>query len=126
MTKASSLLTQRIFTEAEKKGLLVGHLFVGANLDGVDFSHADLRAARFENTSLRDCDFSASQLSETRFVHCDLTGTCFQGAEFERNRFDHSSLSGASGLSNSQRSYIEQRGGSFLPVASGVEGKTGG
>lgn len=35
------------------------------------FSGAGLRAARFENTSLRHCDFSATHLLDTQFLGCD-------------------------------------------------------
>jgi uncharacterized protein YjbI with pentapeptide repeats len=109
----------KIFTEGEKKALLVGHVFQGADLDGVDFSGADLRAARFENTSLRNCDFSATHLLDTQFLRCDLRGTCFNGAKFEHNRFDGSLLLGATGLSASLRTYIDEHGGSFLRVMDG-------
>jgi hypothetical protein len=109
----------KIFTEGEKKALLVGHVFQGVNLDGVDFSGADLRAARFENTSLRDCDFSATHLLDAHFMGCDLRGACFTGAKLEHNRFDESWFLGATGLSVSQRTYIEELGGSFLRVMDG-------
>jgi hypothetical protein len=109
----------KIFTERERKTLLVGHVFQGADLDGVDFSGADLRAARFENTSLRDCDFSATHLLDTHFLGCDLRGARFTGAKLEHNRFDKSWFLGATGLSKGQRTYIEEHGGSFLRVMDG-------
>ncbi len=109
----------KVFTEGEKKALLVGHVFRGANLDGVDFSGSDLRAARFESTSLRNCDFSATHLFDAHFVDCDLRGASFRGAKLERNRFDGSWFLGATGLSASQRAYIEAQGGSFLRVMDG-------
>jgi len=118
--------TSKIFTQGEKEALLVGQVFLAANLDGVDFSGADLRAARFENTSLRDCDFSATHLLDTHFVGCDLGGARFTGARLERNRFDESWFVGATGLSASQRAYIEEHGGSFLSVLEGSDGNTGG
>ena len=109
----------KIFTEGEKKALLVGNVFQGANLDGVDFSGADLRAARFENTSLRDCDFSVTHLLDADFLGCDLRGARFTGATLEHNRFDESCFAGATGLSASQRTYIEEHGGSFVRVLDG-------
>jgi len=109
----------KIFTDGEKKAVLVGHVFPGADLDEVDFSGADLRAARFENTSLRNCDFSATHLLDTQFLGCDLRGACFSGAKFEHNRFDGSLFLGATGLSASLRTYIDERGGSFLRVMDG-------
>ena len=109
----------KIFTQGEKKALLVGHVFQRANLDGADFSGADLRAARFENTSLRNCDFSATHLLDTRFLGCDLRGACFTGAKLEHTRFDESLFLGATGLSKSQRTYIEEHGGSFRRVMNG-------
>lgn len=112
----------KIFTEGEKKTLLIGHVFQGADLDGADFSGADLQAARFENTSLRDCDFSATHLLDTRFLGCDLRGARFTGAKLEHNRFDESWFLGAMGLSASQRTYIEEHGGSFLHV---MDARTG-
>lgn len=106
----------RIFTEAEKQGCLVCQVFGRANLDGADFSGSDLRAALFENTSLRGCNFSTAHLIGTEFLRCDLRGARFAGAKFERNSFDGSWFLGASGLSESQRRYLEERGGLFLCV----------
>jgi len=111
--------SSRIFTDGEKKGLLVGYVFRGENLDGVDFSGTDLRTARFENTSLRKCDFSATRLLGTRFLQCDLRSADFTGAKFEDNRFDESRFMGASGLSKARREYIQARGGLFLRVLDG-------
>jgi hypothetical protein len=109
----------KVFTAEEKRGLLVGEFFRSASLDGVDFSGADLKSARFEHTSLRDCDFSATHLQDTFFLDCDLRGASFAGATFEGNRFDGSLLQGATGLSESQRSYIAERGGSYSPTEKG-------
>jgi uncharacterized protein YjbI with pentapeptide repeats len=111
--------SSRIFTEGEKKSLLLGHVFENANLDRVDFSGADLRLARFENMSLRGCDFSATHLLGTQFLRCDLRGARFRGARFETNRFDQSWFLGAMGLSKNLRAYIEERGGLFLRVLDG-------
>ena len=111
--------SSKAFTDGEKKGLLAGEFFQRMSLDGVDFSGADLKSARFEHTSLRDCDFSATELRGTLFLDCDLRGASFAGAAFEGNRFDGSLLEGATGLSESQRNYIAERGGSHSPTKKG-------
>lgn len=106
----------RIFSEGEKKGLLVGHVFVGAQLDHVDFACADLRAARFADSCLCGSDFSETGLRGAHFVRCDLGGARFKRTKFVDNYFVESSFVGAVGLSKEQREYIEERGGSFLRV----------
>jgi uncharacterized protein YjbI with pentapeptide repeats len=101
-----------VFTSLEKQ-YLCGELFPGSNLDGVDFSGADLRRARFKGASLCGCDFSGADLRETVFWDCDLRSARFDCAIFGDNSFKGSCLNGAEGITRSLFEYIRENGGHF-------------
>jgi len=104
--------SKAIFTPSEKQQLS-GEIFPGSNLDGVDFSGADLRGARFEGASLCGCDFSGADLRETAFRDCDLRWARFDCALFGDNSFRRSCLNGAEGITRSLFEYIRASGGLF-------------
>ncbi len=102
-----------IFTYREKQQL-AGLCVRCFQMNRIDFAHANLRGARFEEVSLYACDFSGADLRGAQFVRCDLRAARFKDAFFACNTFAGSWLIGATGLSPRLRRYIRQRGGHFL------------
>lgn len=102
-----------IFTEAEKKEELQGHVFRGGHLDGVDFSRADLSLARFQNVTLTACNFARADLRGASFIRCDLRWSTFDRVRLGKNQFDLALFAGCTGLTAKQRHYIERHGGTF-------------
>jgi len=102
-----------VFTVMEKRHL-GGEIFRGSKLDYVDFSHADLREARFHGASLCGCDFSGADLRGTVFEDCDLRWSRFDRAIFGNNSFKRSWLTGSEGITRSVFEYVRTRGGHFV------------
>ncbi|MBV8136391.1 MAG: pentapeptide repeat-containing protein [Deltaproteobacteria bacterium] len=101
--------THRIFTASEKERLS-GFVCRDTELNRVDFSNANLRAAEFHRVSLVAADFSGADLRCASFVGCDLREARFEGALFQFTRFDQSWLIGAHGLSEPKRKYLRRQG----------------
>jgi len=97
-----------------EKRQLFGEIFLGSNLDWLDFSGADLQGARFESASLCGCDFSGADLRGTVFWDCDLRWARFDRSVFGDNSFKHSWLTGAEGITRSLFEYIRARGGHLV------------
>jgi uncharacterized protein YjbI with pentapeptide repeats len=102
-----------VFTSLEKRHLS-GEIFRGLNIDYLDFSGADLREARFEDTSLCACDFSGADLRGVVFWNCDLRWARFNCAVFGDNSFRRSWLNSAEGITRSLFDYIRKGGGHSL------------
>lgn len=63
------------------------HLFVGANLEGFDFTRAYLPNARFTRADLRGACFEHAYLSAASFVHADMIRANFQFADLQYATF---------------------------------------
>ncbi|MCP4108520.1 MAG: pentapeptide repeat-containing protein [Desulfobacteraceae bacterium] len=62
------------FTGIDLKGAYLADI----NLDGINFTEADLSGATFENTSLKNTNLSKVQCFGVEFRDADLTGACLE------------------------------------------------
>lgn len=104
----------RILTAREKK-TLTRRVFNAVDFRNVDLSDADLRGTQLRFVNLQGSDLSSADLREASWLGCDLGSARLTGARFGANCFDGCNFAHVQGLSDSQRRYIEERGGSFRP-----------
>lgn len=77
------------------KESLAGRDFSGANLAGLDFSHADLTNTFFESANLDDCKFDHANLTGTVFAHARAHRASFQKAHLKGTNFGSAKLEDA-------------------------------
>ncbi|MBF0276140.1 MAG: pentapeptide repeat-containing protein [SAR324 cluster bacterium] len=66
--------------------------FVGKNLDGADFSNANVSGISFKKSSLKKAKFEGSQCQGTDFSHSNLEKASFRNAQCEKADFTKSKL----------------------------------
>ncbi len=71
---------------------LAGGKFLGANLNGLDLSNAQLGDSNFRGAILTDADLSNADLSRSSFRGADLSGVYLEGATLTQADFRKSSL----------------------------------
>ena len=89
------------FTEANLRGAK----FIGTNLEGIEFIRADLREANFHLSNLKEAvlleadasgaDFSLATLANAEFEGANLSGADFTGAVMKGGDFSGADLTGA-------------------------------
>ena len=72
--------------------------YVGANLDGADFTDAKLGRITFEFAKLNNAIFRGADLTHADFTGAYLTGADFTGAKFDHTNFDAAVTKDAKGL----------------------------
>ena len=72
--------------------------YVGANLDGADFTNAKLGRITFEFAKLNNAVFRGADLTRADFTGAYLTGADFTGAKFDHTTFDSAVTKDAKGL----------------------------
>ena len=75
--------------------LAVGCFALGCQLEGADFSSAQLNEVSFRDTPLRGANFSHAQLRGSDFSGCDLRKSRFYGADARGSRLVRADLSDA-------------------------------
>lgn len=66
--------------------------FTGEDFTKFDFSHANLRGAKFEMCTLRNADFSHANLHRAKFKQCELQEANFVQADLRGTRFNEGNL----------------------------------
>ncbi len=72
--------------------------YVGANLDGANFTDAKLGRITFEFAKLNKAIFRGADLTRADFTGAYLTGADFTGAKFDHTNFDSAVTKDAKGL----------------------------
>jgi uncharacterized protein YjbI with pentapeptide repeats len=72
--------------------------YVNADLDGANFSKAQLGRLTFRFAKLRGADFRGADLTRVDFTGANLSGADFTGAHFDATVFDDAVTLGATGL----------------------------
>lgn len=67
----------------------------GKDLEGADFSDADLGGVIFTRANLRHANFRGANVTEAEFNHAYLAGAIFEDANCSRAEFDEARLGGA-------------------------------
>ena len=89
---SSDCLTLAQTGELDPQRDLAGGKFLGANLNGIDLSNAQLGDSNFRGAILTDADLSNADLSRSRFRGADLSGAYLEGATLTQADFRKSSL----------------------------------
>ncbi len=72
--------------------------YMNADLNGANFSHAQLGRLTFRFAKLKGADFQGADLTRVDFTGADLSGADFTGAHFDATVFDDAVTSGTIGL----------------------------
>lgn len=72
--------------------------FKAANLDGANFTNAELGHITFEFAKLNDANFRGADLTHADFSGAYLTNADFTGAKLDHTIFDQATLTGVKGL----------------------------
>lgn len=103
---------ETILTSREKRELH-DELFRDRVLVGLELSGADLQNARFEGTLLEACNLAGANLRGAQFISCDLRSVDLTSVELGGNDFRGTMLMEVVGLSERDRSLIQDAGGAF-------------
>ena len=76
--------------------------FKAANLDGANFTNAELGHITFEFARLNDANFRGADLTHADFSGAYLTNADFTGAKLDHTIFNQATLTGAKGLPSAE------------------------